>query len=282
MRPAPTAPSCSKWTEPARRLRQLNGLAAATRRGLQQRYWLRMHVFMIALLTLGGLWLASTVFMLTGVESLGLRYALALPVAYGLYLLLLRLWAQSLARREESPLNGMDGGNLDLPDLPGFDMPTLDGSIDFGSGGGGGDFGGGGATGSWTPDGDTAKGVAQLADGAGSLLGDADEGIVFIVPLAVVLGLVALLAGLLGTGVFMLFGVEALVAVTVEVALASVAGSLAYKGFTEGWLASALRHTGRGFLAAWVLSVLLGAGVDHWLPAAQSLPQALRMMHTAR
>jgi hypothetical protein len=137
-------------------------------------------------------------------------------------------------------------------------------------------------TGSWTPDGDTAKGVAQLADGAGSLLGDADEGIVFIVPLAVVLGLVALLAGLLGTGVFMLFGVEALVAVTVEVALASVAGSLAYKGFTEGWLASALRHTGRGFLAAWVLSVLLGAGVDHWLPAAQSLPQALRMMHTAR
>jgi hypothetical protein len=234
---------------------------------------------MIALLTLGGLWLASTVFMLTGVQSLGLRYALALPLAYALYLLLLRLWAQSLVRREESPLNSMDGGNLDLPDLPGYDMPALDGSPGFHSGGGG-DFGGGGASGSWTPDGDTAKSMAKLADGAGSLLGDADEGIVFVVPLAVVLGLVALLAGLLGTGVFMLFGVEALVAVTVEVALASVAGSLAYKGFTEGWLASALRNTGRGFLAAWVLSVLLGCGVDHWIPAAQSLPQALRMMHT--
>lgn len=80
----------------------------------------------------------------------------------------------------------------------------------------------------------------------------------------------------------MLFGVEALLAVTVEVALASVAGSLAYKGFTEGWLGSALRHTGRGFVAAWVMSVLLGCGVDHWLPAAQSLPQALRMMQAGR
>lgn len=279
MRPAPTAPAPSKWTEPARRLRRLNSLAAATRRDLQQRYWLRVHVFMIALLTLGGLWLASTVFMLAGVASLGHRYALALPVAYGLYLLLLRLWAQSLARREESQLDGIDGANLDLPDLPGFDMPAPDGCPGFHSGGGG-DFGGGGASGSWTPDGDTAKAMAKLADGAGALLGEADEGIVFVVPLAVVLGLVALLAGLLGTGVFMLFGVEALVAVTVEVALASVAGSLAYKGFTEGWLASALRHTGRGFLAAWVLSVMLGAGVDHWLPAAQSLPQALRLMHT--
>ena len=122
---------------------------------------------------------------------------------------------------------------------------------------------------------DAAGGLADAA----SALDGLDEGIVIVVPLAVVLGLAALLAGLLGTGVFMVFGVEVLVAVTVEVALASVAGSLAYKGFAEGWLGSALRHTGRGFVAAWVLSVLLGCGVDHWMPAARSLPQALRMLH---
>lgn len=279
MRRPYTVPAPSKWTEPARRLKQLNTLAAATRRDLRRRHWMRLHVFMIALLTLGSLWLASAVFMHVGIASLGLRYALALPVAYGLYLLLLRLWAHWLARHG-GPSGRGDGVNLDLPDLQGFDMPTLDGSIDFGSGGGG-DFGGGGASGSWTPDGDTAGGLAHVLDGAGSALDGLDEGAVVVVPLVVVLGLVALLAGLLGTGVFMLFGVEALLAVTVDVALASVAGSLAYKGFTEGWLGSALRHTGRGFLAAWVLSVLLGAGVDHWIPAAQSLPQALRMMHTA-
>lgn len=260
MRPAPTAPS--KWTEPARRLRSLNSLAAATRRYLYRRYWLRVHVFMIALLTLGGLWLASTVFMHSGVASLGLRYALALPVAYGFYLLLLRLWAQWLAWRENPLLDAGEAG-LDLLDLDVSGLPSS-------------------GRGASSPDGDSAEGLAKLADGAGSLLGDADEGIVFAVPLAVVLGLVALLAGLLGTGVFMLFGVEALVAVTVEVALASLAGSLAYKGFTEGWLASALRHTGRGFIAAWVLSVLLGCGVDHWVPAAQSLPQALRMLHVGQ
>lgn len=260
-----TAPS--KWTEPARRLKHLNTLAAATRRDLQRHHWLRLHVFMIALLTLGSLWLASALFMHAGIESLGLRYALALPVAYGLYLLLLRLWAHWLARHGGSS-GGGDGGNLDLPDFRGFDS------------GGEGDFGGGGASGSWTPDGDTAKGLADAADGVGSALGTLDEGAVVAVPLVVLLGLAALLAGLLGTGVFMVFGVEVLVAVTVEVALASMAGSLAYKGFAEGWLGSALRRTLRGFAAAWVLGVLLGCGVDHWLPAAQSLPQALRMVHT--
>ena len=280
MRRPYTAPAPSKWTEPARRLKQLNTLAAAKRRDLRRRHWLRLHVFFIALLTLASLWLVSAVFMHAGVDSLGLRYALALPVAYGLYLLLLRLWAHGLARHRGSSGAG-DGANIELPDLQGFDTPTLDGGIDFGSGGGG-DFGGGGASGSWAPDADTAKGLADVADGATTALGSLDEGLVVAVPIAVVLGLMALLAGLLGTGVFMLFGVEALLGVTVEVALASVAGSLAYKGFTEGWLGSALRHTGRGFLAAWVLSVLLGCGVDHWVPAAQSLPQALRMMHAVR
>jgi hypothetical protein len=278
MRTPATAPAPSKWTEPARRLKQLNTLAAAKRRDLRRRHWLRLHVFVIALLTLGSLWLASAILMHAGVDSLGLRYAMALPLAYALYLLLLRLWAQWLARHGGSSGSG-DGVNLDLPDFQGAELPTLDGGAGFGSGGGG-DFGGGGASGSWAPDADTAKGLADAAESAGSALGGLDEGIVVAVPIAVVLGLMALLTGLLGTGVFMLFGVETLLAVTVEVALASVAGSLAYKGFTEGWLGSALRHTGRGFVAAWVLSVLLGCGVDHWIPAAQTLPQALRILGT--
>ena len=271
------ASATSRWTEPARRLKRLHSLATAMRHGLHRHRWLRLHVFMIALLTLGSLWLASTVLMHAGVASLGLRYALALPAAYGLYLLLLRLWAHWLARRDSSS-HGWDGADIDLPDLQGPDLPTPD-RPGFDSGGGG-DFGGAGASGSWTPDGDTTGGLADAAGEAGSALGDLDEGIVIAVPLAVVLGLAALLAGLLGTGVFMVFGVEVLVAVTVEVALASVAGSVAYKGFTEGWLGRALRQTFRGFAAAWVLGVVLGCGVDHWLPAAQSLPQALRMVHT--
>jgi hypothetical protein len=267
--PAATA----RWTEPARRLKRLHTLAEATRHSLHRHRWLRLHVSMIALLTLGSLWLASTAFMHAGVASLGLRYALALPVAYGLYLLLLRLWAHWLSRHD-----GGDGSTTDLPDWQGADLPTPDGP-GFRSGGGG-DFGGAGASGSWTPDGDAAGGLADAAGEAASAAGDLDEGIVIAVPLAVVLGLAALLAGLLGTGVFMVFGVEVLVAVTVEVALASVAGSLAYKGFAEGWLGSALRRTFRGFAVAWVLGVLLGCGVDHWLPAAQSLPEAVRMLRT--
>jgi hypothetical protein len=97
------------------------------------------------------------------------------------------------------------------------------------------------------------------------------------VPLAVLVALVALVAGLLGTGVFMVFGVEVLLSVTVEVVLASVAGSLAYKGLAEGWLGTALAHTWRGALAALLLSVALGALVDAALPEARSLPHAIRL-----
>lgn len=69
MRRPSAAPTLSKWTEPARRLKRLH--------------------------TLASLWLASATFMHSGVHSLGLRYALALPVASGLYLLLLA-WVLSV------------------------------------------------------------------------------------------------------------------------------------------------------------------------------------------
>ena len=157
MRRPPAAPAPSKWTEPARRLRHLDTLAATTRRDLRRRRWLRLHVFMIALLTLGSLWLACALFMHAGIGSLGLRYALALPVAYGLYLLLLRLWAHWLARHGEPPDDGWDAAELglDMLDSPGCDaaggladaasaLDGLDGGVEIAVGGDDDDGGRGG------------------------------------------------------------------------------------------------------------------------------------------
>ncbi|HIV73122.1 MAG TPA: hypothetical protein H9903_19455 [Candidatus Aquabacterium excrementipullorum] len=252
------------------------------REALRQRYWLRLHVAAIALLTLGALWLCSALLMHAGVESLALRYGLASPVAYVVYLLLLRWWAGALARRE-SPFDGLDAPSVDLPGGGAGGSSSCD--APFGNGGGG-DFAGGGADASWDVPGQAlvdggGDGLGSLADGAGSVLdglGGLDEGAVVVVPLAVLVGIIALLGALLGAGVLMLFGVEVLLAVAVEVGLASLAGSLAYKGFMEGWLSSALRHTWRGAVAVLVLSVALGAVLDHWMPEARSLPHAARLI----
>lgn len=284
----PTAPRRPAWTEPARGLRgrgQARGqhlTREQLRQDLRERYWLRLHVAMIALLTLGALWLCSAMLMHAGVESLALRYGLACPVAYGVYLLLLRWWGGALARRD-SPLDGLDVSNLDLSSgSGGSSSGGLPRDVPFRSGGGG-EFAGGGAQASWDTPG-SSDGLGALSDGAGSMLdglgnlGDLDEGAVVVVPLAVLVAIVALLGALLGAGVFMLFGVEVLLAVAVELGLASLAGSVAYKGYAEDWLGSALRHTWRGGLAVLVLSVALGAVLDRWVPEARSLPHAARLI----
>jgi len=78
--------------------------------------------------------------------------------------------------------------------------------------------------------------------------------------------------------VFGLFGVEVLLAVAVEVAIASVGGALAYKAGAEGWLGAAWRRTRAAALIGLLVLVTLGAAIDHWLPEARSLPHAVRLL----
>ncbi len=257
------------WNKPSRRRDPSLALERQTRAKLRTTRWLRLHVMLIALLTLVGLWLGGALLRWAGFEALALRYALLLPLTYLLYLGLLRLWARLLLNEEEF------GG--DLPDVADLALDLADAipARSFSSGQGG-DFGGGGASA------DFADGVIETGvEAGGKVLGalaDADEGAVVAVPLAVVLGVAGLLAALLGVGVFALFGVDVLLAVAVEVALAALAGSLAYRRQREGWLMAALGHTWRGALAMLVLGVALGWVIDHWLPAADSLPHAIRLL----
>jgi hypothetical protein len=266
--------------------RQEQQFIAQTRARLQRERWLRLHVLLIALLTLGTLMAAGILLRLVGVESLGLRYGLALPLSYLAYLGLLRLWAGYLIGDDR---DGADAGDLlEVVDM----LPTPNGAGSAGvrlpriEPGGGGDFGGGGASGSFA-DGTLDAGSA-LGDAAGELAGhtaklgaaalDSDEGAVVAVPLLVVLAIATLLMALLGLGVFALFGVDVLMAVALEVALAGLAGGFAWRRQREGWLQRALAHTWKPALAMLVLGVALGLLLDHWLPQADSLPHAIRLL----
>ncbi len=257
-------------------------------RTLRQRHSLRLHGLCIGSVTLLLMWGSAHLQMRLGVESLTLRYLATLAVGYLGYLLMLRAWAAWLLRRRDGKVSGFD---LNLPDI---DWPG-GGS----SGGvriplprtGGGDFGGGGASGEFAEG--LASSLSQAASrapsGGSSVLGDvasgavdamagSDEGAVVVVPIvAIFLIGTAVLFGA-GSLALLFFGWDALLAVAVELAF-SVATARAAMGVErEGWLGAAVRLTWKPLLGAVLCAVVLGATIDHFLPQAHSLPEAVRII----
>ena len=227
-RPAPARPDSPEWA--AQRIRAL----------LRAQRWLRLHVLLIGLVTLGLCWAVSRLLDGAGVDTLAWRPLLSLWATYPLYLGLLWLWARWLLSDEQASADDL-ANPLDVLDAAG---PT--------------DAGGG------------------LLDGPLEALSGADEGALIAMPLLLVLGVALLLASLLGLGVLGLFGVEVLLGVAVEIALASMGGAVAWRARREGWLGCALRHTlpGLGWLS--LGSLALGWGLHLAAPAAATVPQALR------
>jgi hypothetical protein len=244
---------------------------------VHRRRWVRVHVLLIGLITFGILWGISHTLLLAGIYSIALRHGVAILGAYVIYLGLLWAWCRWLISRDE--------GSLDVCDVS-FDplgVPNRTGSADallFRSGGGG-DFGGGGASGSF----DTAHGLAvttgesspvgEVASTVAEAIGSVDEGAVVLVPVALAIGVAVALATALGFAVFGLFGVEVLMGVAVEIAFASAGGALALKAQREGWLGHAMRRTAAPMAIVMAITVLTGLAIGHWLPDAETLPQAL-------
>jgi hypothetical protein len=128
---------------------------------------------------------------------------------------------------------------------------------------------------------DASSGIGDAAGSALDAASDLDEGALVLLPIVAVVGMVLALAALLGTGVSLLFGSEVLMAVSVEVALAAFAAGLAWRHQRQfergGWLRCALQHTWAGALALLLAGVGLGGALDRWMPAAESLPHAVKI-----
>jgi hypothetical protein len=254
--------------------RQVARFEQAVRADLVARRWLRWHSFLLASVCFAVLWAASASLMHAGMATLAMRWPLALAVAYGVFIGMLWLWCRWLLSRDEAEGDAADIAPDIAVDIA--DAAGKLGDLPFRSGGGG-DFGGGGASGSFDA-GSAVEGAGKAAGHVLDAAGSADEGIVVVVPLAVVVAVAALLAGTIGIAVFGLFGIEVLLGVAVEIAIASTGGALAYRARREGWLAHALSRTIKPVAIILLLVVALGAAIDHWLPQADSLPQALRLL----
>jgi hypothetical protein len=244
--------------------------ALRVRHDLHARRWLRWHCFLIASLTLAAAWACSHLLMRMGVELLSLRYATSFVIAYGVLLGLLYVWARWLLSRDEGDGIQVDGGG------GGGDGSPLDSPV-FRSGEGG-DFGGAGAGGSFDAPSAAADGAGEGAGAALEVAAGADEGALVLVPLAIVIGIALAIGTGLGFVVFGLFGVEVLLAVAVEIAIASVGGALAFKAGAEGWFGAAWRRTRMAAVVALVGLLVFGAAIDRWMPQARSLPHALQLM----
>ena len=251
--------------------------------GLRQRHALRLHGWCIGSLILGVMWAVSHAQMALGVPSLALRYLVTLGVGYGVYLLVLRLWAAWLLRRRSDAGDAPDGLDL-LPDAGWPAGPGRQGTTPPLHGGGG-DFGGAGATGQWdAPAADGAGGtgwggdLGDAASGALEAAGSADEAAVVVVPVVAIFVVGVALLGGAGALAWLYFGSEVLLAVAVELAF-SVASARALMGAERaGWLGAAWRLTGKPLLGALLCAVALGAALDHWLPQARSLPHAVQLL----
>ncbi len=258
--------------------RSVRVLEGRLERELRRRHSLRLHGVCIGFLVLGMMWAVSHLQMVMGVDSLALRYLITLGAGYLAYLGVLRGWAAMLVdRRAES--GASDGGLGYFVDVPG-NLPSGGGGARLPTiqSGHGGDFGGGGATGDFGGASDAGSGLSDVAGGAMEALGGADEGAVVVIPVVAIFLIGA--AVFFGAGALLLlfFGWEVLLTVAVELAFSYVSARAAARVVREGWVSAAVRLTWKPMLGALACAVLLGATIDHFIPAANSLPQAVRLI----
>jgi hypothetical protein len=254
----------------------------------------RVQMSLILAATGAAGFLASFLMLHLGVSQMWLRYALAVLLAYAVFLFLLRIW---LYLHSREPKGNLSDYALDL-------VPTDLGRATEASAsafGGGGDFGGAGAGGSW--DGGVSAGMQNAApsgdvggvtvsggggsgggSGGGLLSGldifDADsEGCVFFL-LAVALVVAGTLAAL-----YVVYAAPLLLA---EILVEGVLLSGLYRGMERArraggdWLGAAVRRTWLPVLLTLVTFAAAGYFLQRAAPRARSIGEAWRMVNSDR
>ena len=248
-------------------------------RQLRQRHWLWLHGWCIGTLVLVVMWAASHLQMRLGSDSLALRYLVTLGVGYLVYLLVLRSWAGALINRSSSHVDF--GGDIPSPgSWPDMSGGALRGGHPMQPGGGG-NFGGGGASGDFSDAAGTDGAIGELASGALEAAAGADEGAVVVIPVVAIFLIGCALVFGAGSLLLLYFGWEALLTVAVELAFSYVSARTAVRVVREGWLSAAVRLTWKPLLGAVFCAVLLGATIDYFMPAAHSLPQAIKLIRAS-
>lgn len=213
-----------------------------------------------------------------GLHSLWLRYPLAVLFAYGVFLLLLRLWIFYWHRRlyhQESSSGSTadvvsDGFPADVSLPLGIPSESAAGAAPDLSGFTGGDSGGGGAEVSLGDGESSSGGILNRLSGAADFDLDCDELIVIIVIAAAVLASVL-------SAVYIIFIAPTFLA---EILLDGVLVSGLYRHLKKveqhSWLESALRRTWIPVTVTACIFLILGFGFHAYAPEAKSIGEVWR------
>lgn len=259
---------------------------------LAHRFFLRFHLSLILGFSFVVGLLATKGLLLFGLESLLLRWPLAVFAAYGGFLLGIRIWLAyiGLGRHlgDEDEESVADGA-LDVADL-GFSSGGSSSGSGIGAdlrvpeipGGSSGSFGGGGASSDFAA---AAEGGSSLGDSLPSVdlpdldLGGADDG---CLPVLVLLAIAALLLAVFGVGVYVIWQAPFLLAeAAFEAALAAGLIRSAHRITDPGWIGGTVRASWKPLLWVLVITLLVAAVVEHYVPQARTLLEAVRLLLAA-
>ena len=220
-------------------------LARLVQARLEAESFPRLQMTLLVALTGGAGLLASFVLLRLGVDSMAVRYPLAVTVAYAVFLLLLWLWLRTKAE---------DYSNMELPE-PFGDSPGGCGKEPFDA-----------------PD-DPAESTA-IGDEA-SAVSSADE-------LAIPFFIVTALAAMAVASFYVVYIAPTLFAeLLLDGALSYVLYRRLRRAERQHWLATAFKHTAGPFAAAAILLALIGFALSSGAPGAHTLGEALHPQASA-
>jgi hypothetical protein len=221
----------------------------------------------VALTGLAGL-AASFLMLHAGLRAMGLRYFLAMLVAYAAFFLMLWLWLRTRAWLADLPSVFGSGDGPAVPTMRGaggaFDGGGASASYDVASGAS--DMGAADAAGGVGDVGDVAGVAGDAAGAAGDAAG----------PL-LVLAVLALAAGIVFSSVFVIYSAPVLFA---ELLVDGALAAGLYRGLRSvdqrHWMASALRRTAVPFLFTTLFVTSAGWVMGHYAPEAHSIGEVLQ------
>ena len=237
---------------------------------LQKESFPRIQMSFLVLITLGMSLLISYSLLSMGLNTLWLRYFCTCLGAYGIFLSLLWLWIRT--RMED--FSGLE----DIPEIPSIDLAlqSIDMKVEAVEFGSGGEFGGGGSSSSFTESAKVQPNFFQSVDNpvveAVGAAGEAEE---FAIPLIILILLVTIIL----SSVFVIYSAPILFA---ELLLDSLLAAGLYKklkGAEESnWFPTAIRRTIIPMLITTFVFTLCGYILQSYLPTANSLGDAVKMI----
>ncbi len=225
--------------------------------------------------------LTTKLLMISGVDLLWLRYAIAVCAAYLTFLIIIRIWIWYVCSGSVVE-DSVDGIDLFVRSIDKVEWTEL---------GGGGQFGGGGASGTWeTTDGVPVEMEISTAptkfvsssggsDKSGCLSFDigGDEGCFVVILLAVFVGVLLIAGG------YLIYAAPAILGETVfEALLAAALVRRTKKLAAAGWAGSIFQSTVWIFLAVLAFSIALGWYAQKSCPEARRIRDAINCGAVAR